>query len=659
MKLSFRQVHLDFHTSECIEGIGSSFSKEQFQENLRQGHLSSITVFSKCHHGWAYHPSKANETHPHLDFDLLGAEIEAAHEIGVKTPVYISAGLDEKMAVRHTEWQVRDREGRTTWVPGPLDAGYHMLCFNTPYLDYLLAQIKEVVENYDADGIFLDIVGVRDCHCQACVAEMRRRGWDPRDEEAVHRLGEEVYANYTRRVRETIDSVKPGLPVFHNGGHICRGRRDLAHMNTHLELESLPTGGWGYDHFPLSASYCRTLGMEMLGMTGKFHTSWGEFGGFKHKNALRYEAALSVANGAKCSVGDQLHPNGAMNDATYKLIGAAYKEVEEKEPWLDDVTAVTDVAVLSDEAVRNSQKRPQEDRNNKPDIGAARVLLEGKYLFNVIDMEEDFEKYKVLILPDSIAIDNELESRLKAFLAKGGKLLASGESGLKADGSGFAFDFGCEYVGKSEYKPAYVVPKVPLRSLDPSSYVIYQEGEVVKAQGGEELALREASYVNRDYLHFCSHQHAPNSGKMEGSAAVKGKDGIYFSWKVFSEYAEVGSLILKELVVYALDTLLDGKKTLSTSLPAQGVVTLMEQKEKNRLVSHFLYASPVKRGGGIEIIEDILPVYHTTAEIRCEEPVKEVYLAPQKESVPFTQENGLVKFEIEKFENHQMVVLQK
>lgn len=93
MKLSFRQVHLDFHTSECIEGIGSSFSKEQFQENLRQGHLSSITVFSKCHHGWAYHPSKANETHPHLDFDLLGAEIEAAHEIGVKTPVYISAGL--------------------------------------------------------------------------------------------------------------------------------------------------------------------------------------------------------------------------------------------------------------------------------------------------------------------------------------------------------------------------------------------------------------------------------------------------------------------------------------------------------------------------------------------------------------------------------------
>ena len=59
--MRFRQVHLDFHTSENIAGIGSKFSKEQFQKALKAGHVDSITVFSKCHHGWAYHPSKANE----------------------------------------------------------------------------------------------------------------------------------------------------------------------------------------------------------------------------------------------------------------------------------------------------------------------------------------------------------------------------------------------------------------------------------------------------------------------------------------------------------------------------------------------------------------------------------------------------------------------
>ena len=92
-------------------------------------------------------------------------------------------------------------------------------------------------------------------------------------------LWERTYLNYARRTNEAVHRYMPDLRVFHNGGHITRGRRDLAALNGHLELESLPTGGWGYDHFPLSARYADTLGMDFLGMTGKFHLSWGEFGG--------------------------------------------------------------------------------------------------------------------------------------------------------------------------------------------------------------------------------------------------------------------------------------------------------------------------------------------------------------------------------------------
>ncbi len=110
--MRFRQVHLDFHTSEAIAGIGSGFSKEQFQQMLKKGCVDSITLFSKCHHGWAYHPTVANEIHPELNFDLLGSMIEAAHEIDVRTPVYISAGLDEKLARKRPEWLIRDIEDK-------------------------------------------------------------------------------------------------------------------------------------------------------------------------------------------------------------------------------------------------------------------------------------------------------------------------------------------------------------------------------------------------------------------------------------------------------------------------------------------------------------------------------------------------------------------
>ena len=85
-------------------------------------------------------------------------------------------------------------------------------------------------------------------------------------------------------------------------------------------------------------------------MTGKFHGSWGEFGGFKHPNALRFEVALAAANGAKCSVGDQLSPSGEMDMVTYDLIGSAYSELEGKEEWLDNVESVADIAIISPEA---------------------------------------------------------------------------------------------------------------------------------------------------------------------------------------------------------------------------------------------------------------------------------------------------------------------
>lgn len=656
--LPFRQVHLDFHTSEVIDKIGSGFSKEQFQKALKLGHVNSITVFSKCHHGWAYHPSEANEMHPGLKFNLLQQMIEAAHEIGVKTPVYLSAGLDEKMASRHPEWLIRSKDERTSGTGDFMHPGYHQFCFNSPYLLYLIKQIEEVTEKYDADGIFLDIVGVRTCYCQNCIASIRKEGKDPRDEEAMKALWERTYANYTKAVEEAVHRIKPEMKIFHNGGHITRGRRDLAKMNTHLELESLPTGGWGYDHFPLSARYVQNLGMEYLGMTGKFHTSWGEFGGFKHPNALKYETALSIANGAKCSIGDQLHPEGVMDEATYELIGAAYSEVEKKEKWCTGVKSIADIALLSLEAtgIKNTDEG-QMTGTGLSDSGATRILLEGKYLFDVIDLEEDFNKYKVIILPDRVKITEEIKTMLYNYLNEGGKLLATGESGLNPESNAFVIDLGVKWVQNNKYSPDYFKPYFKLINLGDASFVFYSNGQKVELAGGKELGRRENPYFNRDIFTFCSHQHTPNSFEYGGPGMIESSNGIYIAWNIFEDYAAKGSLVLKETVKYALDKLLGADKTLKTNLPAQGVVTLMDQELENRYVNHLLYASPVKRGDGIEVIEDILPIYDVDVELRVPKPIKKVYLAPDMTEIDFVQEGPSVKYKVDKILCHQMVVL--
>ena len=134
-QLPFRQVHLDFHTSEHIPDVGANFSKSQFQEALKLGHVDSITLFAKCHHGLSYFPTKVGRMHPHLKRDLLGEQIEACREIGVHCPIYLSAGIDEWMALNHPEWLVIGKNGAGK---EPLAAGWNLLRFNSPYLDVYL-----------------------------------------------------------------------------------------------------------------------------------------------------------------------------------------------------------------------------------------------------------------------------------------------------------------------------------------------------------------------------------------------------------------------------------------------------------------------------------------------------------------------------------------
>lgn len=653
--MRFRQVHLDFHTSEHIEDIGKKFDKKQFQTALKKGHINSITLFSKCHHGWAYHPSKANEIHPHLDFDLLGAQIQAAHEIGVKTPIYLSAGLDEKMAHRHPEWLVRNLDESTTWAKDFTEPGYHKMCMSSPYLDYLVKQIEEVCKNYDADGIFLDIAGVQPCYCQNCIAEREELGLNPYDENDVLKHAETVYKRYAEKTRAAVDKYKPNLPLFHNGGHIRQGRRDLVNYNTHLELESLPTGGWGYDHFPFSARYCQGLGVDYLGMTGKFHGSWGEFGGFKHPNALRFEVALAAANGAKCSVGDQLSPSGEMDMVTYDLIGSAYSELEEKEEWLDNVESVADIAIISPEAYVGDLSTGQMTKVDDSGSGVCRIMLEGKYLFDVIDFESDLSKYKVIILPDVIHADTDFAKRLREFCDCGGKVLATGKSALYENSNEFCLNLGAEWIKENPYKPDYFRPLEKIKDMGDTGYIMYGNGEKIRCIGNE-LGIRENPYFNRTRAHFCSHQHTPNSCEYGGTGMTEGKDGIYIAWNIFADYAQSGELHLKQMAIFALDRLLDTAKTLKTNLPAQGIVTLMKQSD--RLICHLLYASPVKRGNGIEVIEDIVPIYNVELAIKTDRKINKVYLAPQKEDIDFTYDNGYISVKLAKIECHQMVVFE-
>ena len=643
-----RQIHLDFHTSELVP-VGNKFSKEQFQAALKAGHVNSITVFSKCHHGWSYHPTKVNEMHPMLNFDLLGAQLEACKEIGVNAPVYISAGYDEKEYLKRPEWRwhfTLDEEEHKEYEN---EVHFHTLCFNTGYLDFLCAQIEEVMVKYNPCGIFLDIIEPRICYCQKCLSDMKALGIDIENEDEVKAFSQQVFDKYLEKTNAAVRKYSDTATVFHNRGHVYPGDKRYIYSNTHLELESLPTGGWGYDHFPLTVSYARSLGdMECLGMTGKFHQSWGEFGGFKHPNALIYETSLSIANGAGCSVGDQMHSLSEMNMATYNLIGKAYSLVEEKEPWLDGAVNVADIAVICVEAETGK-------RGSKADVGSNRMLLENHFLYNFIDSEADFSKYKLLVLPETDGFGDELIEKIKTYISNGGKIIAAGDSIVK--NGRFVFDFGAEYICKNELNPTYFVPAFETVNGTPE-YVMRCDFNKFSVSGGDVVVYMQNPYFNRTLEHFCSHMHAPNNPDEQFPGAVISGNIAYIGWDIFTAYAEHGHLCFKELFTHIIKKMMGDEITVYTSVPDRAVVTYTRQEAEKRNILHLLFAHTTVRGKNTEVIEDTVPLYNVKCSVKCDEKPTKITLVPSGKKLDFEYSDGRAEFTVPEVDIHQMVEIE-
>ncbi len=670
--LSFRQIHLDFHTSEHIAGIGEEFDKVTYQRVLREAHVSSVTTFACCHHGWSYHPTEVNQMHPGLKFNLLREQLDACHEIGIKVPVYLTAGVHNVASEAHPEWRAIGADGRYLgWTPSILAPGFHSMCFNSPYLDYLCAQIDEVMEMFpDADGIFFDIISQNQCCCRWCRESMAANGLDPTVESDRLKSAEIAIAKYYDRTTAAVQGRDAEMPIFHNSGHIFKDQTECLKYFSHLELESLPTGGWGYDHFPLSAKYCSTLGYDFLGMTGKFHFTWGEFGGFKHPNALRYECAAMIAFGAKCSVGDQLHPTGTINPSTYRIIGEAYAEVEAKESWCVETTNVADIALLSHESYHGN---PPNEFSNASDTGTARMLLEAHYLFDVINADHEFDSYRAILLPDEFVIGEPLREKLAAYLAGGGKVVFSGRSGLDADKAAFLFDVGAAFEGESPYNPDYLEPAAEVApDFVDQPVVVYGRSQRVRATSGRSLGMIFDPYFNRTFEHFCSHRHTPNRPEPSGfDAAVLTDRTLYFAHPIFTIYNQIGAVAYKDWATRCIDELLGDGRSLKSNLPSGARVSLRDQPGENRYVLHLLYAPMIKRGspvdlhGGnlagdgqsVELIEDLPPLVDIEIELKLPRRIVRATVEPEGGEVELRERDGVVGLSIDRFACHCLVAL--
>ena len=657
-----RQIHLDFHTSEYITEVGAKFSKAQFQKALQTAHVNAINVFGKGHHSWSYYPTKAGKMHPNLDFDLLGAQIEACHEIGVLAPIYFTVGWSANDAINHPEWCARNKDGsfiaaNGAWnfnavadTPKPNFQWINM-CVNTPYHQHILKQVEEICSNYDVDGLWFDIYQVdRLCYCQYCVQEMKAMNIEINDLNEVAGHNAFVFKRHQSELVELVQKYHPNATIFFNGTTAIQSYNNFYHMmyenNTMQDLEDLPTVWGGYDKLPLQSKFFLKAGYNITAMSGKFHTAWGEFGGFKHANAIKYEAASMIAWGANCNFGDQLHPSGEMDMATYENIGEAYSYVEKIEEYGIGGKPVAKVAIWR-------------SLDQAHDEGLAKMLLETHVNFDIANDVQDLTQFDVILIPGIACLYDKDAQRINEFVKQGGGLIVMGEGALDRNRENVIVDIGAEYVGKGLYDIDYLVvgPKVG-DGLVKSPFLNYKSAICVKPNGSAKVlaAVREP-YFSRTYKHYSSHQNTPFQLEDAAHPGIlqKGKV-IFIAHELDKMYYDNGARLHRDLFKNALDLIFD-KPLVQTELPSAGRVSLLHQADKNRYVAHLLYGPPIQRGM-CEVIEDLPFLYDVPVAINVPEKIKRAMLIPDMINLEMTKKDGKLAVIIPKFQCHCGVVFE-
>ncbi|MGD0387746.1 MAG: alpha-amylase family protein [Tepidisphaeraceae bacterium] len=655
----FRQVHLDFHTGPAVPDVGRDFDARQFARAMKDAYVNSVTVFAKCHHGHLYYDTKRPERHPGLKagLNLLAEQVEALHRQGIRAPIYLSVQCDEYAANAHPEWVARKPDGGQVKSGGVFDPGWQILDMSTLYQEYLAEQTREVLKLFHpVDGIFFDMCWDQPSTTKSFLEQMRARGGNPQNEEDRRKYAHELALAYMKRFHGMVRQSSPDAAVYFNGRAFWNLAEEIRYQEQ-VEIEALPTGGWGYVFFAKNARFVRNFKKPYLGMTARFHKSWADFGGLKPYPALEYETSQMIALGARCSIGDQLHPRGVPDPAAYELIGKVYKRVAQREPWLVGARPVTEIGLFQAPA----DARGDGARVTGADEGATRLLMQLKMQFDVVDATSDLSGFRLLILPDAVPVNAALARNLGAYVRAGGAVLASGTSGLNPAGTQSLLPMlGIDPHGMSPFTATYVRfgPEID-RDVPNTEHVVYDPGvRVTPRRGTQVVAWVVEPYFQRTWDHFSSHSQTPPDKVSKYAAATLSGAVAYVNFPVFGAFARHGNYPYRLLVRNLIARLMP-EPLLTVEGPTGMEASVMRQQTpKPRTIVHLLQYSPERRAANLDLIEDIVPIAKVPISLKLDRRPRRVYLAPGNAMLPFTYKQGRAFVLVPEVRGHAMVVFE-
>lgn len=661
-KSRYRRNLVDMHINDWNEKFLSEFDPDAYLSYLKKAEVNSAMIYLQSHAGLCYFPTEAGEMHAAFRNDpaKMRRLIDACRAQGIAVTGYYSLIFNTAEHDKHPEWGlICDKEsGLTQREKGEIWWGrYGHCCPNNPdYRAFLSKQIEEIAAFFTLDGMFYDMTywnGI--CYCEHC-----KRRWteetgladfpdtDKKWDESTLLFINRRYAwlaDFCKFVTDATRRAMPGITVSHNNAYSVSSNWWVAvteQTTDHCDYLAGDLYGDTYDHsFCMKYYYAATKDQPFEYMTSRFSNGLTRHTMTKTATKLIQDTMLIAAHHGASLIIDSIDPVGTLDMRVAERIGKAYRTLMPYEPYLAVGELVADVGIWYSTSGRYNTEG-QDFHSMTAAKALSKTLAQAHIPYGVVanSRSDTLARYSFLFAPAIAGISQKNREDLLDYVQNGGALYFSGtEEPALLD----AF-FGAKCAGYTHHAHTYAAPtreyedllfgfneKYPITLNHRHPFLVGEREDV------DILAHLALPYSDpHDNNRFASiHSNPPGCVSDYPSLmhTSYGKGRVIWSALPIEGYADYQY----EAVILNLMFRFGELKRLSIEADAPTRVELVGFSDEDRFLLSAVDMEKVE-GDGIRILPFLVSV-------RSERAPKEVRLLPSRESLPYTYEDGYIRFE--------------
>lgn len=361
----------------------------------------------------------------------------------------------EEVRRAHPDWIAVQADGqpRRHWANPAL----WVTCALGPYnFDFMTGVHREIVTQYAVDGIFSNRwAGHGQCWCEHCRANFRAAsGLDlPTSADPKDRARREYIVWQRARLTELwkrwdaeIRGVRPEACFIPNGPPDLKTAGDLAPIQfaDHQARRGL-TPPWS--NARRAKEYRAVMGRRPVG--GIFSVGLEE--PWRWKDSVQSEAEIRIWAAEGTAAG--LRPwftkfSGVLHDTRWlETVERIYAWHARHEPYLRNERSLARVAMLvSEQTATFHGGAPHQERHGDHASGMYHALVEARIPFDMVHeaflTPERIDRYRVIVLANAAALSDGQCEALAAYVARGGRIVATFETSLHDEWGARRKDFG-------------------------------------------------------------------------------------------------------------------------------------------------------------------------------------------------------------------------